>query len=169
MAVATTEQKINTARTDLAAVITTIGNLIDTDAEKIAIGGEGWRDVQKALTLCQDATRFLEYAVVKNRYPGYELYETTYAGLPALDSIVATPATDTIDASDGETQQLTVIANYADGYAPNVTAAATYVSSDPTKATVSSAGLVTAVAAGETTVTVSFEGEEDTCVFTVNA
>lgn len=44
-----------------------------------------------------------------------------------------------------------------------------YSSSDPTKATVSATGLVTAVAAGTSTITATVGGESDTVVVTVTA
>jgi hypothetical protein len=47
--------------------------------------------------------------------------------------------------------------------------AVTYVSSDPTKATVSAGGLVTGVAAGTTVITVTASGFTDTLTVTVTA
>lgn len=47
--------------------------------------------------------------------------------------------------------------------------AVTYASADPTKATVSSTGLVTAVATGSSVITVSVGGETDTVTVTVTA
>lgn len=86
-------------------------------------------------------------------------------------SISVTPATDTLDASNVETQQLTTVATYEDGETTDVSAdtRVTYVSSDPTKATVSSTGLITAVLAGSTTITTSYHGRTDTTVVTVVA
>ncbi len=85
-------------------------------------------------------------------------------------SIAVTPATVTLDVSDAETQQLTTIATFTGaGGTEDVTNSASYVSSDPTKATVSSTGLITAVAAGSTTVTATYAGQSDTCAVTVEA
>lgn len=64
------------------------------------------------------------------------------------------------------TQQLTVTATYASG-PRDVTSEADYTSSDPSVATVSSSGLVTAVGEGSATVTVEFGGLTDTCSVTV--
>lgn len=72
-------------------------------------------------------------------------HDTTYV---ALVSFVLAPGT--VNLAPGGTQQLTVTPT--PGGATN-TAIATWVSSDPTKATVSASGLVTAVADGTTTIT----------------
>jgi len=66
------------------------------------------------------------------------------------------------------TSQLTLTATYPRAGNYTVTPAqATWVSSDPTKATVSSGGLVTGVAAGTTTITATWRGVADTQVVTV--
>jgi len=65
------------------------------------------------------------------------------------------------------TQQLTVTANFASGDSQDVTADASYESSAPGVATVSAAGLITAVAAGSATVTVTYGGQSGTCDVTV--
>jgi hypothetical protein len=82
-------------------------------------------------------------------------------------AVDVSPATTTLDLSDGETVQLGVSFTPAQIASP----ACTYVSSDPTKATVSATGLVTPVAAGATTITVTntASGKTDTCVVTVQA
>jgi len=84
-----------------------------------------------------------------------------------VSAISITPATVTLDISNGETQQLTVATTPA-----NQGVQVTYVSSDPTKATVSSTGLITPLVAGSTTVTgtaVHDGALTDTCVVTVQA
>lgn len=88
----------------------------------------------------------------------------THAASP-VTAISVTPATDTLDSAVPETVQLVVATTPADQGV-----SVTYVSSDPTKATVSSTGLVTAVAAGETTITVTAvhdNAQTDTSVITV--
>ena len=50
----------------------------------------------------------------------------------------------------------------------NVTAAATYVSSTPAKATVNAAGKVTAVATGTTDITATYKTKTDTITVTVS-
>jgi hypothetical protein len=88
-----------------------------------------------------------------------------------LQSISALPESKTL--SVGGTQAITVTATYSDATTANVTATASYVSSAPSVATVSPAGLITAVATGSATVTVSYtEGgvtKTDTVSVTVSA
>jgi hypothetical protein len=78
-------------------------------------------------------------------------------------SISATPSAATIAVAG--TQQITVTDDGGDAITPK---AATYVSSDPTKATVSTSGRVTGVATGSSTITVSYQGKTDTVVITVS-
>lgn len=73
-----------------------------------------------------------------------------------------TPASATIAATG--TQQLTV----ADYDGTDVTASATYVSSDETVATVDASGLVSGVAAGTATITASYDRREGTSEITVS-
>jgi len=72
-----------------------------------------------------------------------------------LDSIAASPESVTLDDVD-ETQQLTVTATYSNTTTDDVTADSTYVSDDEAVATVSDGGLITGVAEGSATVTVSY-------------
>lgn len=65
------------------------------------------------------------------------------------------------------TQQLTVTANYASGATEDVTASASYSSSNDAVATVSTGGLITAVGEGSATITASFGGSSGTCSVTV--
>ncbi|RIE02695.1 Ig-like domain-containing protein [Cohnella faecalis] len=61
----------------------------------------------------------------------------------------------------GSTKQLAVTASYADGSTKEVTAFATYLSSDPAVASVSAAGLVKGLTAGQTTVvTATYEKQK---------
>lgn len=87
--------------------------------------------------------------------------DTTYV---AVTGISSTPATVTLAAA--ATQQITNV--ISPGNATNT--AVTYVSSDPTKATVSNTGLVTAVATGSATITITTVdgGFTDTCVVTIS-
>ena len=71
-----------------------------------------------------------------------------------LDSIAAVP--DAVSLPVGGTQQLTVTATYDDASTDDVTAEADYESSDTSVATVSAAGLITAVGKGSATVTVAY-------------
>lgn len=85
---------------------------------------------------------------------------------PILESLTVAPAT--LSVAEDEIGALTATATYDDASTADVTAEATWVSSDPTKATVS-AGFVTGVAAGSSTVTATYQGQSDTCAVTVTA
>lgn len=87
-----------------------------------------------------------------------------------IRSLAITPTTVTLSLAGTTTQQLVVTATLADSTTSVVTPAASgtvYTSSDPTKATVSAAGLVTAVAVGTTTITATNKGISDTQLVTV--
>lgn len=93
------------------------------------------------------------------------LQDATWAANPI--TAISVTATMSLDASDVDTEQIVITTTPA-----NENGSYTYVSSDPTKATVSATGLVTAVAAGETTITVTAVHDAavtDTCVVTVVA
>lgn len=75
----------------------------------------------------------------------------TVTGAPTLISIAVTPANASI--AVGGTQQFTATGTYSDGSTQNVNATATWNSSTPTVATISSpGGLATAVSSGTTTI-----------------
>lgn len=96
-----------------------------------------------------------------------DLMAATSSGLyPAVTGITVTPTTKamTVSAGVNHTVQLAV----ADSNSFDRTATATYVSSDATKATVSSTGLVTAVAAGSATITATYGSFNATCAVTVS-
>lgn len=80
-----------------------------------------------------------------------------------VESITVTPATASI--AVGATRQLAV----ADQDSDALTSGVAFSSSDATKATVSSGGLVTGVAAGSATITASYGGKTATCAVTVTA
>lgn len=84
-----------------------------------------------------------------------------------VTAISVDPPTANLSLSGVTTQQLTT--TFTPATPDNVSL--TYVSSDPTKATVSNTGLVTAVAVGQATITVTSVdgGFTDTCVVTVVA
>lgn len=69
---------------------------------------------------------------------------------PTLVSITVTPATASIAVAGH--QQFTATGNYSDGSHQNLTGSATWTSSSPSIATISSGGLTTGVAAGITTI-----------------
>lgn len=83
-----------------------------------------------------------------------------------VTSINMLPATSTKAA--GQTTQLAVTATYADASTATVTEDCAFVSSDPTKATVSATGLITFVATGASTITATYGGKTDTTVATTS-
>lgn len=84
-------------------------------------------------------------------------------------SIAITPATVTLSLAGTTTQQLVVTKTPLVGSTSNVASTSVYSSSDPTKATVSATGLVTAVAVGTTVITATFGGATATKLVTVTA
>lgn len=93
---------------------------------------------------------------------GFDSIAADAGFLSAPSSINVVPATLTL--AVGETAQLTV----TDSNGFNRTAEATYVSGTSAKATVDSAGRVTAVATGTSTVTATLGALTDTCAVTVS-
>lgn len=82
-------------------------------------------------------------------------------------TLTVTPASDSLDVSDGDTLQLTSVVGPAG--APQLV---NYVSSNPAVASVSATGLVTPVSAGSATIVVSVRSNNaivDTCEITVTA
>jgi len=73
-----------------------------------------------------------------------------------LTSIAVTPATATVQLPG--TVQFTATGNYSDGGTQDLTSTATWSSSNRGVATISASGLATAVAAGSTNMTASFNG-----------
>jgi len=67
----------------------------------------------------------------------------------------------------GETTQFTPTARMSDGTTQNVTNSATWQSTNPAVATVSSAGAVTAVNPGAVAITATYRGQSDTIAVTV--
>ncbi|WP_407107862.1 Ig-like domain-containing protein [Rhodococcus aetherivorans] len=82
---------------------------------------------------------------------------------PPVTAITLTPATASVAVA--ATTTLTV----TDQDSNPITSGVAFTSSDPTKATVSAAGVVTGVAAGTSTITAAYQGFTDTCVVTVTA
>lgn len=83
----------------------------------------------------------------------------------SLSSILAAPATAALMPMG--TQQLTVTGTFGDGTTADLTAMATYASDRDTVATVNAAGLVTGVAEGSATITVTASGKTATVAITV--
>lgn len=93
------------------------------------------------------------------------MQSVTIAYLPS--AIAVYPSAVTLDISNGQTSQITIDKTPSDAWSD----AYTFVSADPTKATVSAAGLITPVAAGASVVTVTHtaSGKTDTVAVTVQA
>lgn len=66
------------------------------------------------------------------------------------------------------TLQLVATATMQDGHTQVVTSLVTWASSDPTKATISAGGLVTAVADGSTTITAALGGVTGSQAYTID-
>lgn len=86
-------------------------------------------------------------------------------GFSAASSITVAPATTTLSLSGTQTRQLVV----TDNLGANRTSECGFVSNAPATASVSGAGLVTAVAEGSATVSVSLGSLSKTCSVTVTA
>jgi len=84
---------------------------------------------------------------------------------PTPVGLTVTPATATI--LEGGTQQYSAFLNYSNGYQLDVTQSANWSVADNTLASVN-AGLVTGIQAGQTTISVDFNGFTDTAVLIVN-
>ena len=80
-----------------------------------------------------------------------KLVQAVHIGTPQANTTLTITPSPVSLAAAGATQQLAVV----DPSGADVTATAVYTSSDPTKATVSTSGLVTDVAAGTCTVSVA--------------
>jgi uncharacterized protein YjdB len=105
-------------------------------------------------------------AVITAQYKALVATLNVTVGL-TLESIAATPAPVVL--AQGATQQLKITAAFNDRSMQDVTASATYASSSTAVATVSAAGLVTAVSAGSATITASYQGQTVTAQITVSA
>ena len=83
-----------------------------------------------------------------------------------LTSINANPASITL--TSAQTQQIDILANYSDNSTKDVTLQSQYTTSNAGVATVSSSGLITAVASGSATIATNYGGLTSTIAITVN-
>ncbi len=84
---------------------------------------------------------------------------------PTLSSITVSPVTDSVGV--GATVALAAKANYSDGTSIAETSSAAWSSSDTSKATVSTSGVVTGVATGSAVISATFQGKTGTAAVTV--
>ncbi len=73
-----------------------------------------------------------------------------------ITEIQVTPSP--VDVKEGETQQLAALATYSDGASSTVTSSVTWTSGDTNTATITSAGLLSGVKGGSTTLTATKDG-----------
>lgn len=92
---------------------------------------------------------------------------TLTVSVPVIDSVAVSPAS--VSLAKGRTQQLSAAAVYSDDSNQDVTGVATWTSSDPNVATVTVAGLVTAVTVGSATITATDGGKAGTTAVSVTA
>ncbi len=83
-----------------------------------------------------------------------------------LQSVTVSPATATVDV--GSTQQFTASGNYSDGSTKDLTQTAAWTSSNQNIATVDAKGVMTAVAAGSSTITATSDSVSGSASATVN-
>jgi len=84
-----------------------------------------------------------------------------------LQSIAVTPANPSLPI--GLTQQFTATGTFSDSSTQDLTALVTWASATPSKATIDSSGLATAIAAGTSTISATLGGVTGSTVLTVTA
>ncbi len=106
-------------------------------------------------------------ATITATYQSLTASTTSFTVTPAtLVSLSFNPAHPTVAA--GTTTQETVTGTYSDGTTQDLTGSATYTSATPSVATVSQSGLITGVAPGPDTITVSVNGQTSSLPVTVS-
>jgi uncharacterized protein YjdB len=106
--------------------------------------------------------QFAETATIPDLTPAFH----AVSAQPTVASLAITPSSPTV--VSGSTVQLTATATLTPSGTQDVTSAANWSTSDATKATVNSAGLVTGVAAGTATITAVYGGQTATKSVTVS-
>jgi hypothetical protein len=89
------------------------------------------------------------------------------AAAPTLQSIAVTPASPSV--SKGQTQQFVATGTFSDNSKKDLTSQVTWASATPSVATITGAGLATAVATGTSTISAKFNGITGSTVLTVTA
>jgi uncharacterized protein YjdB len=166
------------AITPAAPTLSVVGTVALTVTATYDIGPSA--DVTVDATYASSATSVATVSaagVVSAVGPGSATITATYQTKTATSAVtVTTPlllsiavAPTTVGLVPGNSQALTVTATYDAGPTANVTGTATYATSDALVATVSPAGVVTAVAVGTATITASLGGQTATSAVTVSA
>lgn len=98
--------------------------------------------------------------------PGWRSLVAQTGFVAAPTAITASPSTETVTAATGasHTAQIAISGDNGINYTPDCT----FTSADPSKATVNSAGLITGVATGSTTVTATYSGVSPSLTATVS-
>ena len=106
-------------------------------------------------------------ATITASYQSLTASTTSFTVTPAtLVSLSFNPAHPTVAA--GTTTQVTVTGTYSDGTTQDLTSSATYTSATPSVATVNQSGLITGVAPGPDTISVSVNGQTSSFPVTVS-
>ncbi|MEU9498251.1 Ig-like domain-containing protein [Streptomyces sp. NPDC048196] len=114
----------------------------------------------------QNETDLTKVTLAATIYPDSDKVLFDRQTTPVLSSISVSPSSASVVV--GDIAALTATATYDDSSTQDVTSAATWTSSAPSKATVS-AGFVTGVAAGSSTVTAAYSGKTSSCSVTVTS
>ena len=105
-------------------------------------------------------------ATLTAAYQGHTVSTTSFAVTPAtLVSIVFLPAHPTV--APGTSTQVTVLGIFSDGSTQDLSSSSIYTSSNPAAVTVSPTGLITGIAPGLSTVTVTVDGQTSSFMATV--
>lgn len=128
----------------------------------ITTNDDGIQMYPVTMQLLKDTTTYNYAARISYAGAGFKPLAAAAGFMTPATSITMHPATATMTAAD--VLQLTVL----DNNGVNRTGSCTYVSGTPAHATVSTGGLVTAVASGTSTVTAHFGSLTATCAVTVS-
>lgn len=107
-------------------------------------------------------------SVLTANYSGFTATASITITAPILNSISVNPTS--VSLASGKTQQIAVTANWSNGTTTTVTTSASYTSSQTSRATVNSSGLITAGnTTGAYTITVTYSGKTATISGTTTA
>jgi uncharacterized protein YjdB len=106
-------------------------------------------------------------AVITARAAGFTAQANVVVVVPTLQKIVVSPSSERV--AIGFSVDYTATGIYSDGQSLPITSSVTWSSSDPSKATISPAGRLTGVAAGDVTVTASLQGVTGSTTATITS